>query len=205
MRLAPGWERFTLPPLAIGLISLALTPRFPLAGILAGIGIVLAVLVALFFRDPDRETGTGIVAAADGRIQAVEPDGIVTFLNVHDVHVVRAPYDGRIDRVQRFDGPRRPAFLSSAKTNAGVSVHIDTAWGPQEVRLVAGLVARRAVAWVEPGDTVEKGDRIGMIRFGSRVDIDTPASARPVVEVGEKARAGETTLADPPPGKEGAP
>lgn len=198
MRLARGWPWFVLPPLILGLVALVLSAvqRWALA---AGVVlVVLAGLVAWFFRDPDRVVGSGIVAAADGRIQDASPTGIVTFLNVHDVHVVRAPYEGRVTAVRRFTGPRKPAFLDGAKHNAGVAIELETRWGVHELRLVAGLVARRAVAWVDTGDTVDKGERVGMIRFGSRVDVELPPESIPRVEPGEKAHAGETTIAAPP-------
>lgn len=195
MALARGWARFVLPValLAAGLLIGSLWEIFLLG---PGVALlILAALVAGFFRDPDRAIGDGIVAAADGRVQHVDEDGIVTFLNVHDMHVVRAPYDGRVDLVERFDGLHRPAFLESSKKNAGVRVEMETEHGREEVRLVAGLLARRAIAWVEAGDRVSKGERIGMIRFGSRVDITLPSEATPVVHGGDRIRAGETTLA----------
>ncbi len=204
MRLARGWPWFVLPPLVLGVAVLALSALSRWA-LFTGAGlVVLAGLVAGFFRDPDRATGHGIVAAADGRVQAASATGIVTFLNVHDVHVVRAPYAGRVTAVRRFAGPRKPAFLDGAKHNAGVVIEVETGWGVHEVRLVAGLVARRAVAWVDAGDTVEKGERVGMIRFGSRVDVELPPESTPRVEPGEKAYAGETTIAAPPDGGDGA-
>lgn len=198
MRLAPGWARFALAPLATGLILLALTPQLAWLGAVGLALVLLAGLIVLFFRDPDREIGEGIVAAADGRIRRVEPDGIVTFLNVHDVHVVRAPYAGQITDVHRSEGTRRPAFLDGADRNAGVTLELDTRWGSQTVRLLAGLVARQALAWVEPGDAVEKGDRIGMIRFGSRVDVTLPEGSEPAIEPGAKVQAGVTQIASAP-------
>lgn len=198
MRLAPGWKGFVLVPLALGLLSLPLSPVTALVPA-ASVGLVLlAVLMAVFFRDPDREAGEGIVAAADGRVREAGRDGIVTFLNIHNVHVVRAPYAGRVADVQRFDGGHAPAFLESAGHNAGLVVSLQTAWGVQDVHLLAGLVARQSVAFVEPGDEVDKGERIGMIRFSSRVDIELPGGAEPVVEAGDSVRAGSSTLAKLP-------
>lgn len=198
MRLAPGWKGFVLVPLALGLLSLPLSPVTGLVPAASAGLILLAALMAGFFRDPHREVGEGIVAAADGRVRDADQDGIVTFLNIHNVHVVRAPYAGRVTDVQRFDGGHAPAFLESAGHNAGLVVSLDTAWGVQDVHLVAGLVARQSVAFVEPGDDVDKGDRIGMIRFSSRVDVELPEGARPVVDAGDAVRAGSSTLAKAP-------
>lgn len=202
MRLAKGWGWFVAPLVLLGAV-------FSFAGladasfvIVGAALLVLAAFVAWFFRDPERETGRGIVAAADGRVQHVSEDGIVTFLNVHDVHVVRAPYKGRVVRVERFDGPHRPAFLANAEKNAGVRIVLDTTWGEQTVRLVAGLVARRAVAWVGEGQNVAKGERIGMIRFSSRVDITLPPQVDALVRAGDRVKAGTTTVANGPEGED---
>lgn len=206
MRLAPGWQRFVLPPLGLaGLAGLGAL-RWPALGWVGLAALVLALLLAAFFRDPDREIASGIVAAADGRVRSVRPEAIVTFLNVHHVHVVRAPYAGEVTRVTRFDGSHAPAFLDRSDRNAGIALAIDTAWGVHDVHLIAGLVARQAVAFVEAGDRVERGERIGMIRFGSRVDVDLPPGSEPVVEEGARVQAGATTIAHAPSadGEEGA-
>lgn len=195
MSLAPGWRPWVLVPLVAGLVAFLAALLVPLAAVAGAVLSLAAAGIAWFFRDPDRSIGTGIVAAADGRVREAEEDRIVTFLNLHDVHVVRAPYAGRVTELRRLDGPRRPAFLDSARDNAGLELTLDTDTGERTLRLVAGLVARQAVAWVDEGDAVAKGDRVGMIRFGSRVDVELPPEASPTVEVGQKARAGETTIA----------
>lgn len=191
MRLAPGWVPWVLAPLAGALLALPFS--LPLAVGLAA----LAVPAAAFFRDPERRPGEGIVAAADGRLRALDPKA-VTFLNLHDVHVVRAPFAGRVRSVERVPGPRLPAFLEGAEKNGGVSITVDTTWGACEVHLIAGFLARRAVAFVEEGDAVDKGERVGLIRFGSRVDVELPEGARAAVEPGRRVRAAETTIAHPP-------
>ncbi len=123
----------------------------------------------------------------------------MTFLNVHNVHVIRAPYAGTVRRIERLPGGHRPAFLEGAKRNAGLAVTLETQWGTLEVHLIAGLVARRAVAYVEAEQTVTKGQRIGIIRFGSRVDVELPQDAQPAVAPGAKVRAAASTVAQPPP------
>lgn len=195
MRLARGWTAFVLPPLALGLLTLPLAPYTRLVPGVSVALVVLAGLVAAFFRDPDRETAPGVVAPADGRVREAGPDRIVTFLNVHDVHVVRAPYDARVTAVERLEGPRKPAFLDGAEKNGGVEIRLDHGDGEARLRLLAGLVARRAVAWVDEGDRVEKGDRVGMIRFASRVDVDLPPDAVPTVAEGDRVRASASTIA----------
>jgi len=196
MQLAEGWQPWVLPPLVMAGIAFAGTPIATWAPI-AGAGLlVLAAGTAWFFRDPDREPGEGIVAAADGRLASIDDDA-VTFLNIHNVHVVRAPYAGTVDRVERVDGSHAPAFLDHARHNQGIEITVNTDWGPQRVRLLVGLVARRAVSYVEEGDELAKGQRLGMIRLGSRVDVDLPETVEPAAREGQPVRAGETTIAHP--------
>lgn len=187
-----------MAPLVASLAAGAFVLMEPRVGYVAVAFLVLAVLVALFFRDPEREIAPGIVCAADGRIHRVQEASVATFLNVHNVHVIRAPYAGRVTRVQRFSGGHLPAFLGGAKRNAGVSITFETAWGACEVKLIAGLIARRAVAWVEDGIDVDKGQRIGIILFGSRVDVELPAGAEVLARPGQRVQAGATRLAQTP-------
>ncbi len=196
MRLAPGAAPWAFTPIVLSGIAFLAT-RWTRWGLVVGTGLlVLALGLALFFRDPDREIGDGIVSAADGRVHVIEEGNLGVFLNVHNVHVIRAPYAGTVQAVERFSGGHLPAFLGTAKRNAGVTVTLGTAWGELDVHLIAGLVARRAVAWVEPGQTVAKGERIGIIKFGSRVDVDLPPEATVRVDPGQRVLAGTTTIAD---------
>jgi phosphatidylserine decarboxylase len=198
MQLANGWQPWVAAP-SLAAVLAAFT-WWPAAVLLAG----LAAFVLVFFRDPDRGVGDGVVAAADGHIQAIDGRA-VTFLNLHHVHVVRAPFAGRIDDVERVEGSRWPAFLEGAEKNGGVRIVLDTQWGRRPVDLKAGMIARRAVAFVDEGDTVDKGQRIGMIRFGSRVDVDLPETLARHVESGDRVWAGETTIAGAQHGSEGSP
>ncbi|PSG96440.1 phosphatidylserine decarboxylase family protein [Thermoplasmatales archaeon SW_10_69_26] len=190
MRLAQGWLPWTAVPL-LGSLLAALV-WWPAALALAA----LTVFVVWFFRDPDRQPSEGIVAAADGRIQEIDGRA-VTFLNLHHVHVVRAPYEGTIETVERVSGGRLPAFLKGAEKNGGVAIVADTEWGNRRIDLKAGAIARRAVSFVDEGDHVAKGERIGMIRFGSRVDVDLPDPVRREVAPGDRVTAAETTIATP--------
>ena len=136
--------------------------------------------VGAFFRDPDRAPGDGIVlAAADGVVSAIEHDAdgrvrIATFMRLQDVHVNRAPVPGVVREQRHHAGGYKPAFRKDSDANERMEWTIDTDLG--EVRLVqiAGLMARRIVPYSRPGDRVERGQRIGMIRFGSRVDVTLP-------------------------------
>lgn len=194
MRIAPGGLLVAAVPALIGLATGAIV-----AWPAAVVGLALAVACLAFYRDPARSpAGAGLVAPADGRVHAVdERDGRVTiaiFLNVHNVHVVRAPDDGLVTGRERVSGHRRPAFLGRAAENAGVEIDTDN-W---TVTLRAGLIARRVRPYVAVGDAIDRGDRLGHIAFGSRVDLICPPAVEPedlTVEVGDRVRAGETVLA----------
>lgn len=196
MRLAPGAAPWILAPILLSGVAFLGARWTDLALPIGTALLVLALAIAFFFRDPDREIGPGIVSAADGRVRQVDQDGLAVFLNVHNVHVIRAPYAGTVTQVERFSGGHLPAFLGTAKRNAGVTVTLETRWGELDVHLIAGLVARRAVAWVQPGQSVDKGQRIGIIKFGSRVDVDLPAVAVPRVRPGDRILAGTSTIAE---------
>jgi phosphatidylserine decarboxylase len=164
------------------------------------LGAVPAV-VTWFFRDPEREIAEApVVAAADGVVRDVEahPDGrtrVVTYLNLLDVHVTRTPVAGTITSVERRPGGWVPAFRKEAERNERLVWWIDSPLGGVEVVEIAGTVARRIVLYAHAGETVERGERIGLIRFGSRVDVYLPAGIEPAVRVGQRVRAGVTPLA----------
>jgi len=170
------------------------------AGLVLG---VLAVYVVFFFRDPERTVPSGpgiIVAPADGRLVRIHPgpDGIEVsiFLSLFDVHVNRSPVEGRVSGVEYRKGSFHAAFshLASAENEQNTLTIAN-----DDLRVtcsqIAGIVARRIVCWKVPGDTVARGERIGLIRFGSRVDLVIPSSARLQVRTGEKVRAGASVIA----------
>ena len=173
--------------------------------------IVITTFILMFFRDPERivPSGDGLVLSpADGRIIVAEPvtDGrfsdaevqkISIFMNVFNVHVNRIPVSGTVRQVTHKPG----SFLAADHEQAHLKneycaitvVHEDN----QEIIFVqiAGLLARRIVCWLEPGDVVKQGRRFGLIRFGSRVDIYLPKAYQLDVKPGQKVRAGETIVA----------
>ncbi|MEQ8441958.1 MAG: phosphatidylserine decarboxylase [Alphaproteobacteria bacterium] len=187
------------------------------------VGLVLSAWCVYFFRDPDRVTPTRqglVISPADGVVQSVdkaEPPAeldmpaksvwrVCVFMNVFDVHVNRAPTDGVIRKMEYRPGKFVNASLDKASVdNERQSFRIEAANGKElAVVQIAGLVARRILADVETGDDVLAGQRIGMIRFGSRVDVYLPPNVVPLVAVGQRAVAGETVIADlgGPKGKE---
>lgn len=171
---------------------------------------LIAVFVLQFFRDPPRrvpaEAGI-VISPADGRIVVVEMTQdpyanrdalkISVFMNVFNVHSNRAPVDGKIESVQYFPGKFVNADLDKASTENERNALVITAASGQTVTCVqvAGLIARRILCYVKPGEALKRGQRYGFIRFGSRVDIYLPPSAVPAVTVGDKVSATETVLA----------
>jgi len=198
--IARGGGPFVVAPLLVMVPFAALAllledPRWSYPALPLGIAFVFGLV---FFRDPQREIGPGIVSPADGRVLAADSEeGILTvFMGVHNVHVNRAPLDGRVVSVVHTDGGHAPAYAEDAATNERVETTLDTAVGRVTVTQIAGVFARRIVPYVRRGDTVRKGQRIGMIRFGSRAELRLPEGVLITVRVGDKVRAGETTVAE---------
>jgi len=200
---------FVLPFLLAGAVALALEhPRWAVA--LVAIGF----LVLLFFRDPSRRSTAGpeiVVAPADGRITEVsvveDPEvgpgrhrRIVTFLSVFDVHVQRCPVDGRVVHSALRRGLKLAAFRPDVgeKNEAHTNVFARPGGDRIGVRQLAGLLARRVVSYVGEGEEHRRGDRLGVIKFGSRVDLFVPERYEVLVQVGDRVRNGETPMARPP-------
>ena len=199
---ADGWP-FVLVPLALALGLAGAGWLVP-----AGLAAAVAAFMAYFFRDPERTppaTAGAILAPADGRVTEVR-DGIqdpfvgparrvVTFLSPLDVHVNRAAIGGRVASVERRPGGFRPANRADAEGNRSVRIEVAGDSGRVAMRQVVGILARRIVCRVGPGDVLEAGERFGMIKFGSRMDVVMPARTRVTVRTGDRVRAGETILA----------
>ncbi len=198
---------FIAAALVVALVGLFLwQPLFWIAAI-------LAAWCAYFFRDPPRITPIDpdlVISPADGSVSAVvlgtppqelglgpEPRRrISVFMNVFDCHVNRAPVQGRIARIAYRPGKFINAELDKAsEDNERNGLVIESPHGPVGVVQIAGLVARRILCFVAEGDTLSQGERIGMIRFGSRLDVWLPTTARVVCAEGQTAIAGETVLA----------
>ena len=198
----------------IGIFALASLLLFWVWSPLGWIGTVLTIWCALFFRDPDRVTPTReglVVAPADGRvskiINAVPPaelnlgeralPRVSTFMNVFNCHINRSPATGRIEKIVYKAGTFINADLDKAsENNERNSFTISSGTTRVVVVQIAGLIARRIVTFAREGASVRAGERIGMIRFGSRVDVYLPEGTRPLVAEGQTAVAGETVIAD---------
>ena len=198
----------------IGGFALASLILFLLWSPLGWIGTVLTIWCALFFRDPARVTPVRegiVVAPADGRIAKVvnapppkelglgeRPlPRVSIFMNVFNCHVNRSPVTGRVDEIVYHAGSFISADLDKAsEENERNAFVISSGAARIGVVQIAGLVARRIVCFVRKGATIGAGERIGMIRFGSRVDVYLPEGTQPLVAEGQTAIAGETVIAD---------
>ena len=214
------WGR-VLPPINragwpfVGSLALVTLGLAAVDGNLGWIGALSTAWCAYFFRDPDRVTPIRedlIVSPADGVIQAIEqsapPDELAMgdvlrsrvsiFMNVFDVHVNRMPCDGVVTALKYTPGRFVNASLDKASAlNERNSVQV-TAPGGWDVACVqiAGLIARRIRCALDVGQSVRAGERFGLIRFGSRVDVYLPEGVAPLVSVGQRTVAGETVVAD---------
>jgi phosphatidylserine decarboxylase len=197
---------------AFGLVTLIL---FVVALPLGWLGAIATACCAYFFRDPDRVTPERqglVVSGADGKIASISEvvpprelaldaeklTRISVFLSVLDVHIVRAPVAGRVVRSHYVPGAFLNAELDKAsEENERRALVIETETGEKiGVMLIAGLIARRIVTFVGEGASVAQGERIGLIRFGSRVDVYLPSGVRVLVAVGQTSIGGETVLAE---------
>ena len=204
-----GW-RFIAMFAAASLVAFWLLPD-----LFGWVGVAATAWCAYFFRDPSRVTPVRpglVVSPADGRVSAIEtvatpreldlPDAVVTrisvFMNMFDVHVNRAPVDGRVARLVYVPGKFVNAELDKASDdNERQALTVEMADGRRiGVIQIAGLVARRIVGFVGEGHLLQAGQRFGLIRFGSRVDVYLPEGVEPLACVGQRAVAGETVLAD---------
>jgi phosphatidylserine decarboxylase len=200
-----GW------PFILGLLGLAALLAVLRWGWAAGICGVLGLFVAFFFRDPERAIPSGaglVVSPADGRIVRIAPadEGnplgpgatqVSIFLSIFNVHVNRAPIAGRVARVDYHPGEFLPAFDDKASLrNEQNSVLLEDQGGRVAFKQIAGLIARRIVFRKRVGDAVARGERVGLIKFGSRVDVFVPAGARLGVAHGEHVTGGVSVLAE---------
>lgn len=199
-----GWPYLGIAVL-VALIVTALSPAWSI------FFWIIAIFVLQFFRDPPRVIPTqanAVLSPADGRVVVVEKTQdpyagrealkISVFMNVFNVHSNRSPVDGKINTVQYFPGKFVNADLDKASVENERNAVVVTSASGQTITFVqiAGLIARRILCYVHPGDQLTRGQRYGFIRFGSRVDVYLPLTAKPLVVVGDKVSATETILAE---------
>jgi phosphatidylserine decarboxylase len=184
-----------------------LTGIFLTAAFLTGIDLIwylfylflfLTVFVIWFFRDPDRTTKICdhcMFSAADGKVIDVSGQRVCVFMNVHNVHVNRAPISGVVKSITHKKGGYLPAFYKDSERNERTVTVIKSSHGDVNVTQIAGVMVRRIVSYVNVGDELVNGEKIGMIRFGSRVDVTIPEDLDITCKVGDRVYAGETVIA----------
>lgn len=203
--LAPEGAPFILAPVAGGILA-AVLGYWPVALVLW----LLALACVSFFRDPGRSSDAppkAILAPADGRILSVGaspaavaaiglPTQVSIFMSPANVHVNRAPIAGRVSEVRYARGKHFPAFQDkSSDANEHSFVVIEGVDGPVGYKQIAGTIAQRVVCDLDAGQDVRRGQRVGIIKFSSRVDLFLPPNARVLVEAGMRTRAGVTVMA----------
>jgi phosphatidylserine decarboxylase len=192
--------KFVLPLLALGITAVFLHFSY-----VAVIIFILAAYVCYFFRNPNRRIPDGknlIVSPADGKVVKIlkGTDGaqvISIFLNIFNVHINRSPIKGKLEQLEYKRGKFKAAFDDEASrvneqnviTIGGEDIHI-------VVRQIAGLIARRVICWKKPGDNLQRGEVLGLIRFGSRVDVVLPEQVKVSVRVGDQVRGGNSVIGE---------
>jgi len=199
-----GW------PFILGALVLAVALGLWLGVVWAAPGVILAAFLAFFFRDPHRDVPTDprlVVSPADGRVMIVgappgagAPPGqwqqISIFLSPMDVHINRAPIAGRVTRVEYHPGRFLPAYrVDAGEHNEWTEVWFDQNGTIVVCRQIVGILARRIVTRLTAGQSVGVGERFGIMKFGSRIDLFLPLSATIAVKVGDRVVGGQTTLA----------
>ena len=192
--------RFAVPLLLLGILFLCLD--IPYAALLF---FILAAFVCYFFRSPNRLIPEGtnlIVSPADGKVVKIsQTDGgehaISIFLNIFDVHVNRSPISGELERIEYKRGKFKVAFDEEAsRVNEQNILTISGRNSRIVVKQIAGIIARRVVCWKKPGQHLQRGELIGLIRFGSRVDVILPAQAKILVSAGDRVYGGSSVLGE---------
>ncbi|OVE85934.1 protein sorting system archaetidylserine decarboxylase [Natronolimnobius baerhuensis] len=214
MDFAPGAWKYAWLPLLAAPFALVISATAAALSLAVGLGVLA------FFRDPERRAPpTGVVSPADGTVSVLRKEGervrLGVFMNVWHVHVVRAPFGGHVTDVEHVSGAHKPAFSKDSDRNERVHVSLETdsdhlpddgdreqgADGPNTdtatVTLIAGAFARRIFPYTEPDDDLERGERLGHIAFGSRVDVLFPPTVEIddiAVSTGDSVTAGETVV-----------
>lgn len=212
LRVARGSANWLLAPLTLAILMAGgpsiVAPDWsggPILATFSTIPLFVFTLFWWFFRDPNRPVGNHIVSPADGRVLWMDTiddpdlglcDRLSIFMGVQDVHVNRMPLDANIRKVTHRPGKHIPAFNKDSVRNERVETIVKSEHGEVKIIQIAGAVARRIVPYIEPGDHLNKGDRLGLIRLGSRCDLHFPVGTIEwTVEVKQKVRAGVSTVA----------
>lgn len=206
MAIAKGGLNWILVPLTLGIMSIVpyLIIKLFYLIILTILWFLLAVFFVIFFRDPARvppKDPNLIVAPADGRVIKIgrgekNKVRICTFMNIYNVHVNRMPIDGQIIKITHKLGGFKPAYDKDSDQNERVEITVKTKLGKVEIVQIAGIMARRIVPYIKENQKLNRGQRLGIIRLGSRVDLILPEHKVKVqVKTGMKVQAGTSVIA----------
>jgi phosphatidylserine decarboxylase len=198
--LARGTLHIAFTPIFIGILIIAIsifTSSYYIY-LFGGLVILLGIFLLIFFRDPVRKIGKGIVSPADGKVIEVNRglNRISIFMGIQNVHVNRAPVGGIVTSVKHFRGSHVPAFKKESERNERVETRMRTKLGEVRIVQIAGIVARRIVPYIRTRMKLRKGQRIGVIKLGSRVDVYLPETVRILAKVGHKVYAGESQIGE---------
>lgn len=196
--LAKDSHEVLVPELAVlALVSLA-SLAFPLLKFLAYALLMFFIFSLYFFRDPERritKAKNAVLSPVDGKVLWVEGNRMAIFLSPFDVHVSRAPVDDRVTKIKYIPGKFLPAFLKGAGGNERELMEFGSGLGKIVVIRIAGILARRICTWVRAGQLVSAGERVGMIRFGSRCEIVLPKRLKITVSKGMQLYGGISIVA----------
>jgi phosphatidylserine decarboxylase len=201
MKIATQGLKYIIPPLGLAFLLSFYPPARPFAALC----FVLGLAVTFFFRDPERippDDPNLLVSPADGKVVHVGPDGsgrtrVSIFLSLFSVHINRSPISGLIEGLKYTPGRFLPAYRSEASArNEQNEVVIGDGSFHVTVRQIAGVVARRIVCYKKVDDTLERGERFGLIQFGSRVDVFLSSDVKVRLSVGDKVKGGESVLGE---------
>ncbi len=185
--------------LAVGYISTSFSGLIYYILLIAFIiSAILTLFFFIFFRDPERiplGDEDDVVSPADGRVISIQNQKICIFMNIHNVHVNRAPLAGTVTNIDYKPGGFIPAFNKDSFVNERNHIVINTGADVLELTQIAGVLTRRIVSYISVGNHVKRGERIGMIRFGSRVDVIIPEGYVFIVKLNDKVKAGCTIIA----------
>jgi phosphatidylserine decarboxylase len=207
---AQGCERELIGAALALLLAILLARTFPgiLAYLLFVVAAIVLVVFLVFFRDPERVPPNDqslLLSPADGRVVAIQDvddphigaaTRISIFLSLFDVHVNRSPFNAQVLSTKHYDGQfHHAASADASEVNERNEILLQAGERQIVVKQIAGLVARRIVCWKKPGDTLERGERFGLIKFGSRVDVILPRGTQILVHMDDVVRGGKTAFA----------
>jgi phosphatidylserine decarboxylase len=202
-----AWREVRL--IVLGLAGAGLAAWLARRRMLALACTVLLSWVFYFFRDPERAPDSDepetILAPADGRVTDIElieepllfegpARRVSVFLSIFDVHVQHSPYEGMVRLLRYQPGGFAPAFLKDTQANESNLIGLMTPRGPVGVKQIAGILARRIICWPQVGDFLGRGERLGLIKFGSRVDLLLPPEVEVLARVGQQVYGGQTVV-----------